>query len=510
MSFTRTLVKLNLRINLASSRNAHYYRSRLLIPNFNKDLSNKSKSSKQENKVLKESETSSVSHSILENNGFISDSGTGFTTHLPLGKRVLNKLTNVVRDEMNKIEGQEIEMPSLSDLSMWSLTGRNELMGSELFRLKDRRDKELCLCPTHEEVVTNLVSKYSKSISTQCLGNNKSLRLYQITRKYRDESRPKHGLLRSREFLMKDMYTFHTSDSCVEQTYSEVCKAYETIFDRLSLSYKKAVASVGSMGGKRSHEYHVESPIGEDKIYVCENCNSALSTDLVDAESQKSMDQRSLCKLLTCCDETSLKHADLNRKLEQKKCIEIGHTFILGDRYTKFFPIDLDKKNTNVAMGCYGIGVSRLMQACVESSHVDKHYPNWPLEIAPFQIVIVPAKDGSKEEEKSQKLVKYFNEMFDNSVFKDDVLVDDRTWMTIGSRLIDCKLIGVPYVLVLGKSINDEQVEIIINSESMRSAFGKDKVICHTRETAVVLKQLNNDYLYMKKDKKLFDYFKNN
>lgn len=489
-----------------SIRNAHYYRSRLLIPNFNKDLADKTKS---KTKVHKDHETTSISHSILENNGFIADSGSGFSISLPLGKRVLNKLTNVIRDEMNKIEGQEIEMPSLSDLSLWSLTGRNELMGNELFRLKDRHGKELCLCPTHEEIVTNLVSKYSKSISAHCLGENKSLRLYQITRKYRDESRPKHGLLRSREFLMKDMYSFHTSESCVEKTYSDVCKAYETIFERLDLNYKKAVASVGSMGGKRSHEYHVESPIGEDKIYVCQNCNNSISADLIPDLENKKLDQKTLCNLIGCCDASSLKEEDLNKNIEFKKCIEIGHTFILGDRYTNIFPIDLDKKE-KVIMGCYGIGVSRLIQACVESNHVDKHYPNWPVDIAPFSIAIIPAKDGSKEEEKSRKLVKYFNEMFDNSIFRDDVLVDDRTWLTIGSRLIDSKLIGVPYVLVLGKSIHDEQVEIIINSDMMRNVLGKDKLNCHTRETAIVLKQLNNDYNYMKKQRKLSNYFKLN
>ena len=118
-------------------------------------------------------------------------------------------------------------MPALCDLSLWDLTGRNELMGSELFRLKDRHEKKLCLCPTHEEIVTNLVSKYSKLLSSYCF--NDSLRLYQITRKYRDESRPKHGLLRSREFLMKDLYTFHINNACAEKTYENVCKAYETV-----------------------------------------------------------------------------------------------------------------------------------------------------------------------------------------------------------------------------------------------------------------------------------------
>ncbi|CAF0894463.1 unnamed protein product [Brachionus calyciflorus] len=496
----------NKSINLSFCRSIHFNRSSLLIPSFNQEVTKLKSDAK---KQLKDNETSSVSHAILENNGFISDSGSGLTTHLPLGKRVLNKLINLIRSEMNKIQGQEIEMPSLSDLNLWTLTGRNELMGSELFRLKDRKDKELCLCPTHEEIVTNLVSKYSKSISSECIGDQKSLRLYQITRKYRDESRPKHGLLRSREFLMKDMYTFHTSEESVEQTYNDVCKAYETIFDRLNLEYKKATASCGSMGGKLSHEYHVQASVGEDKIFTCKNCSKSISIDLISEENQKNLKQNELCSVINCSNELNLNEKNSSKVIKYEKCIEIGHTFVLGDRYTKFFKVNLEK-SSNVVMGCYGIGVSRLMQACVESNNINNIYPNWPIDIAPFQIAVIPAKIGSKEEEKSQILVKYLTDMFDGSVFKDDVLVDDRNWMTIGSRLIDCKLIGVPISVVLGKCIHDEQVEIVINSESLKEVLGKDKLNCHTRETAIVLKQLINDYSYMKKDKKLFNYFKNN
>jgi prolyl-tRNA synthetase len=206
---------------LVNTRQVHYARSSLFIPS-NANVSSGKKSSK-------ESKTTNLSVSclIMETNGFLSDTGTGFLTYLPPGKRVVNKLTNLIREEMDTINAQEIEMPALCDLNLWNLTGRNELMGSELFRLEDRHEKKLCLCPTHEEIVTNLVSKYSKLLSSYCF--NDSLRLYQITRKYRDESRPKHGLLRSREFLMKDLYTFHINNACAEKTYENVCKAYETV-----------------------------------------------------------------------------------------------------------------------------------------------------------------------------------------------------------------------------------------------------------------------------------------
>jgi prolyl-tRNA synthetase len=191
----------------------HTLRSNFLIPVYNMTHG--------QAKTHHEGETQSVSHSILLENGFITDStAAGFLTALPLGKRVLNKLTELVRFEMSRIGGQEIEMPTLCDLKLWKKTGRAELMGSELFTLKDRKQKEMCLCPTHEEILTSLVSDFSKKLPMHCLDANNSLRLYQITRKYRDESRPKHGLLRTREFLMKDMYTFHTTEQCVKKTYS--------------------------------------------------------------------------------------------------------------------------------------------------------------------------------------------------------------------------------------------------------------------------------------------------
>jgi len=474
----------------------------MLIPSYNHNLSSsetKSKFNQQKSTSL--SSSKSISCSILENNGFISaETGAGLITHLPLGKRVLNKLTDVIRSEMNKIEGQEIEMPSLCNLSLWTTSGRDELMGNELFRLKDRHQKDHCLCPTHEEVVTSLVAKYSKEISSHCLGPSKSLRLYQITRKYRDESRPKHGLLRTREFLMKDMYSFHTSEPCVEETYEQVCKAYETIFDRLELNYKKAAASTGSMGGSKSHEYHIESEIGEDKIFECETCSKSISSDLIDINQP--VKQCDLCTKLNCSKE------GVNEKstMKPKRCIEIGHTFILGDRYTKCFPINLIQKQ-NITMGCYGIGVSRLMQACVEAHNEKAYYPNWPVEIAPFKICIIPAKEGSKEHEKSDKMVKYLSEMLDKQ-FHDDVLVDDRNWLTIGTRIIDAKLMGIPYLVILGKCIHDEQVEILINSMSLEKALKNNKLNCHSRETAHYLKQLNNDYLYMRKQNKFSNYFK--
>lgn len=268
------------------------------------------KKSKNDNK--------SISSFIMENNGFVVDSANGLIINLPLGKRIINKLINVVRDEMNEINGQEIEMPALSDINLWKLTERDKSMGSELFKLFDRHNKQYCLCPTHEEIVTNMFSKLYKGLSSSCFSLNKSLRLYQITRKYRDESRPKHTLLRAREFLMKDMYSFHLTDECAQNTYHLVGKSYEKLLKRLDIKFIKAKASVGSMGGNKSHEFLVESEIGEDKIYECYKCKRAISSDLmVNLENSENMISKN------CCGTNELK-----KQLNIKRCIEIGHTFL--------------------------------------------------------------------------------------------------------------------------------------------------------------------------------------
>lgn len=484
-----------MRLIQIQKRAVHYYsRSKLLIPNYG-----------SESKHYQDDGSKSVSSAIMEKNGFFTDSGkTGLVTQLMLGKRVLNKLTSLIRQEMNHLDGQEIEMPSLSDLNLWKLTGRAEILKAELFTLKDRKGVELCLCPTHEEVVTSLVAKLSKILPHSTLNEHNALKLYQITRKYRDESRPKHGLLRTREFLMKDLYTFHLNDECANRTYEAVCKAYERILDRLDLDFVKATASVGAMGGKRSDEFHIVSSVGEDKVYTCGSCRKSISADLVAGAAQESqVSQEMVCAAVKCAQKLAN-----GAKLEPKRCIEVGHAFILGDRYTKHFPVETNLKSNGVIMACFGIGVSRLLQACVEQHQLENRFPNWPLEIAPFRIGIVPAKEGSKEEEKSKNLVKYFSEMLDPH-YTDDIVVDDRTKLSIGSRLIDMKLLGVPYVITLGKHIHDEQAEIVINSTKIREAIKKDVVHCHTREVAVILKQISNDYFYMKKQKKVFNYFEN-
>lgn len=463
---------INRSFSLQNTRSIHYLRSQLFIPNTNI----------QEKKTKTEEKLQSTL--LLERNGFISDSGAGgLITYLPLGKRVLVKLISIIREEMNRVGGQEIDMPCLADLKLWDKTNRNELMGSELFRLKDRKERQLCLCPTHEEIVTSLVSKFSKSLNASCLGDNQVLSLYQITRKFRDESHPKHGLLRAREFLMKDMYSFHLSEDTVRPYYDKICDAYENVFKKLNLNYIKAQASVGAMGGSMSHEFHIESKSGEDKVFQCPTCNKGLSKDLVEADSTI-ISQSTLCEKLSCSHQDNK-----NSKIEAKTCIEIGHTFVLGNRYTKVFPIETSqtKGKNDITMGCYGIGVSRLIQACVDSRHQENLYPNWPAKIAPFKVTIIPPKKGSKEELKSSQILKkLLNGLSKEILLNDDVLVDDRVSISIGSRIIDAKLIGSSFSIILGKVIYDNKVEIILNTTG-------ESIICNLDEVCSIIKNyLNN------------------
>lgn len=259
------------------------------------------------------------------------------------------------------------------------------------------------------------------------------LRLYQITPKFRDELRPKFGLLRAKEFLMKDMYTFDVNLDEAKRTYDLVNEQYVKIFDHLELPFVKISADTGNMGGKISHEYHITTAIGEDSIISCAACSKAINTELA-------KDGR-ICE--KCSPDNLLK----------QQGIEIGHTFILEDRYSKVLKATfLNKigKPENIQMGCYGIGVTRLVAAAIELLSSENEI-RWSHAIAPFKICILPPKEGSKEE----AIVKSMSEEIYQSLVKfpslaDEVLLDDRISMTIGKRLKDVKKLGIPYIIVIG------------------------------------------------------------
>ncbi|CAF3482702.1 unnamed protein product [Rotaria socialis] len=386
-------------------------------------------------------ESRSKSQPLLQDAAIIHSVEHGFPQLLPTGFRVLTKLKSLIRNEMNNVGGQELCLSAVGRKTIWEISDRWNLMHEELFKFKDH-DEEYCLSPTHEEAITKLVSSVCKSLPR----SNYPLLVYQITWKYRNERNYRHGLLRTKEFLMKDLYSFHRDEECARVVYDQVCDAYERIFKKLELNCFKVPADSGLMGGSLNHEFLAVSPVGEDTLLVCPECN------------------RGSLKNKAQCEHT--------QKIEQR-AIEIGHCFLLGDRYTKAFnaiegssDIAVDKKP--LVMGCYGIGVTRLMAATVEIlTPKDSDDIHWPRRIVPYQVAILPPKKGSPEEANGNE--KTLGRLLNLS--NTEWFVDDRTELTIGYRLKDCQKMGIPIVIAFGKRATKQNLCEIIDVYNNRTEY---------------------------------------
>ncbi|XP_070563855.1 probable proline--tRNA ligase, mitochondrial [Ptychodera flava] len=382
-------------------------------------------------KGAKQSEIVCKSHKLMLEHGLIRQSSPGIYHLLPLALRALEKLIRVIDEEMQTIGGQKLNMPCLTTAELWKETDRWTTTGSELFKLKDRHDVEYCLGPTHEEAVTHLVASQGHISQRQL-----PIKLYQITRKFRDEIRPRFGLLRGREFYMKDMYTFDIDEERAMETYHSVCEAYTRFLQRLGLNFVKVVADTGVIGGSMSHEFHLPADTGEDVLMFCLKCGHGANKETIDSE------------------DAHCPNCGPSTKLESRQGIEVGHAFYLGTKYSKVFNVDyLDKNNKSrlTQMGCYGLGVTRILAAAIEVLSTDDEV-RWPKLIAPYQIIIIPPKKGSKEE-RGQQIAE---ELYDSIVgkipsLKNEILLDDRDHMTIGRRMKDAKTLGYPFVVVVGK-----------------------------------------------------------
>ncbi|KAI0225488.1 putative proline--tRNA ligase, mitochondrial [Lamellibrachia satsuma] len=365
--------------------------------------------------------------------------GAGTFSFLPHMARALEKLTAVIDQEMQAIGAQKIVLPNLAPGQIWKATDRWDEMGAELFTLKDRRNSDYCLAPTHEEAVTSLVAA-----ETQISHKQLPIKLYQIGRKFRDEMRPKNGLLRCREFEMKDLYTFDADETTAETTYDAVCEAYNRIFHRLQLPYLKVEASTGAMGGQRSHEFQLVAGVGEDTIYQCTQCGKGFNEELVDPEHLDNLK----CDVPEC-----------PANFKQVSGVEVAHAFLLGTRYTEVFKAkftDDQQKKRLLYMGCYGIGVTRLLAAAVEVLSLDDQI-RWPRVLAPYQICIIPQKKGFKSDVTMTAAEQLYSRLNCMSGLGGEVLLDDRIQLTIGRRLTQAKFLGLPHVVALGKKVLDEQ-----------------------------------------------------
>jgi len=535
--------------------------------------------------TLKETPASAevISHQLMLRAGLVRNVASGLYTWLPTGLKVLRKVENIVREEMERVGAIEVLMPMVQPADLWEESGRLEDYGPELLRLSDRHNRSFVLGPTHEEVITKLVSNEINSYKQL------PLNLFQIQTKFRDEIRPRFGVMRGREFLMKDAYSFHLGEECLNKTYNKMFDAYCRIFDRLGLDYRPVIADTGSIGGEASHEFHVLADSGEDDIAFSdgsdfaanvekaealapqgERAESAQKIETVDLKLERlikttDIDIKTTVKTIlvlgsvpegepeklvalvlrgdhelndvktenlsqiaspltfatdeqvseiTNCHSTSLGPKGLpievvvdrsaahlsdfvcganvngqsftgvnwqrdcgeiiiqdirnivagdpspcgNGNIVIKRGIEVGHIFQLGDKYAQAMKCGVlteNGKNQILTMGCYGIGVSRIVAAAIEQNH-DKYGIKWPAAIAPFQVAIVPMNMAKSARVKETAEALY--EQLQQAGI--EVIFDDRKERP-GVMFADHELIGTPILLIVGeRNLDDQNVEV--------------------------------------------------
>ncbi len=376
---------------------------------------------------------------LLIRAGFIHKMQAGVYAFLPLGERVINNLTNIIREEMNGIGGQEVKLTALQDKETWQQTGRwDDSVIDVWFKTKLKNDTELGLGLTHEEPLTLIMRDHLRSF------RDLPVSVYQIQTKFRNEKRAKSGLMRGREFLMKDLYSFSKNHEEHMTFYEEAKKAYLRIFDRVGLSERTFVtfASGGSFSDF-SDEFQMLTDAGEDTIYVDREAKFAVNEEVLEKISP----------------EQYAAAGTTREKLQPMKAVEIGNIFSLGTKFSE--PLELvyqdeNGKNSPVIMGCYGIGVSRLMGAIVEALADEKGIV-WPEHVAPFKVHLIQVT--GQDEEKKTAIEKRAKEMYETLTAKGiDVLWDDRD-SRAGEKFADADLIGLPYRVVIGEKVPEGMVE---------------------------------------------------
>jgi len=565
------------------------------------------KASKMIISTLKEAPNEAIidSHILLLRAGMVRKLVSGVYSYLPLGKRVLNKIENIIRKNMDKSGSLEILSSAIQPKELWESSGRWSKYGPELMRFKDRHEREFCLGPTHEEVFTDLVRNEVKSYK------NLPLNIYQIQTKYRDEMRPRFGLMRSREFLMKDAYSFDVDEKGLDVSYQNMYKTYENIFDRLHLKYKAVLADTGAIGGSGSHQFMAISDVGESTIIYCDHCHYAADEEKAESvaeeynttEELKNIEEVETVNMKTIEEVTSylnvtskdvvktmiyvaqgkyvavllrgdrfvneiklcnalnvaefelrlasdaeiaelgsvagfagpvnldlpiyidqeianqknfivgankknyhLRNVNINRDfkgticdirsaMENDKCIkcgrplkkemgiEVGQVFKLGTKYSASMGCTyLNDKGQNVpmVMGCYGIGVSRTMQSIIDQNH-DEYGIKWPVNVAPYHVVVVPVDYNNETiKEVADKL---YSSLLSNGL---EVVLDDRDAKP-GFKFKDWDLIGLPYIVVVGKRAGENIVEVKTRSTGVKQELEVNQALTY------VIEQINKN-----------------
>ena len=402
------------------------------------------------------SEAKIKSHQLMLRVGMIKQSSAGIYSWLPLGFKVMKKIEKIVRDEQNKIGAQEILMPTIQSSEIWKESGRYEDYGEEMLRIKDRQDREMLYGPTNEELVTDIFRSSLKSY--------KSLPqlLYHIQWKFRDEIRPRFGIMRCREFFMKDAYSFDINDEEAFFSYNKFFLSYLKTFKRLNLTAIPMAADTGPIGGNLSHEFIILAETGESKIFTDKRVFD-LNSDGTKLEKKSLEDLRKKYEQFYSVTDEKFNKEEFEKQVSEQnrlitKGIEVGHIFYFGDKYSKPMGASVDLpggKKDFVKMGSYGIGVSRLVGAIIEAKYDEKNeVMKWPISVAPYDIAIIPMmnKNDNSILDKSNKIS---IELENNGI---ETIIDD-TDENLSSKIKKMNLIGAPYQIIIGKKTEGEILE---------------------------------------------------
>tara|TARA_B100000700_G_scaffold246919_1_gene276080 strand:- start:4161 stop:5480 length:1320 start_codon:yes stop_codon:yes gene_type:complete len=395
------------------------------------------------------------SHQLMLRAGMIKQSSTGIYSWLPLGFKVMKKIEKIVREEQDKIGVQEILMPTIQSSEIWKESGRYEDYGEEMLRIKDRQNREMLYGPTNEELITDIFRTSIKSY--------KSLPqlLYHIQWKFRDELRPRFGIMRCREFYMKDAYSFDLNDEEAIFSYNKFYLAYLKTFERLGLTAIPMAADTGPIGGNLSHEFIILADTGESKIYTDKRIFEVQNKDITLEKDSLKMLRDKYDKFYSVTDE-KFNEDEFHKNVPEQfrlntKGIEVGHIFYFGDKYSKPMnaSVDYQGKKEFVKMGSYGIGVSRLVGAIIEAKYDEKNeIMKWPLSVSPYECAILPliSKNDNKNLEKANNIIKILK---NNNI---DTIIDD-TEENISAKMKKFDLIGIPFQIIIGKKSDQNILE---------------------------------------------------
>jgi prolyl-tRNA synthetase len=402
------------------------------------------------------SEAKIKSHQLMLRVGMIKQSSAGIYSWLPLGFKVMKKIEQIVREEQNRIGVQEMLMPTIQSSEIWKESGRYEDYGEEMLRIKDRQNREMLYGPTNEELITDIFRASVKSY--------KSLPqlLYHIQWKFRDEVRPRFGIMRCREFYMKDAYSFDISDEDALFSYNKFFLSYLRTFKRLDLTAIPMAADTGPIGGNLSHEFIILADTGESKIFTDKRIFE-LTSDGTNVEKESLDNLRKKYEKFYAVTDEKFNEKEFEEKVSHEnrlitKGIEVGHIFYFGDKYSKPMGASVDLpggKKDFVKMGSYGIGVSRLVGAIIEAKYDEKNeIMKWPISVAPYEVSIIPMtnKNDQSALEKA-KIIQ--NELMSNNI---DSIIDD-TDENFSSKIKKMNLIGSPFQIIIGKQTDDNLVE---------------------------------------------------